>query len=52
MVEAIAENTGRDVPIWEHKVYRERAPLVAGDGPINTIRKWARQFYEPAHMSR
>jgi phenylpropionate dioxygenase-like ring-hydroxylating dioxygenase large terminal subunit len=47
MVEAIAENTGRDVPIWEHKVYRERAPLVPGDGPINTIRKWARQFYEP-----
>jgi hypothetical protein len=47
-VDAIAENTGRDVPIWEHKIYRERAPLVPGDGPINTIRKWARQFYEPA----
>ena len=30
MIEAIAENTARDVPIWEHKVYRERAPLGAG----------------------
>ena len=52
MVEAIAENTGRDVPIWEHKVYRERAPLVPGDGPINTIRKWARQFYEEPSAAR
>lgn len=46
MVDAIAENTGRDVPIWEHKVYRERAPLVRGDGPINELRRWARQFHE------
>jgi phenylpropionate dioxygenase-like ring-hydroxylating dioxygenase large terminal subunit len=53
MVAAIAENTARDVPIWEHKVYRERAPLVPGDGPISAIRKWARQFYEesPADAS-
>jgi phenylpropionate dioxygenase-like ring-hydroxylating dioxygenase large terminal subunit len=41
----VAENTSRDVPIWEHKVYREKAPLVPGDGPINLLRKWATQFY-------
>ena len=46
VVDAIAENTARDVPIWEHKVYREHPPLVAGDGPIGVMRKWARQFYE------
>ena len=46
VVDAIAENTARDVPIWEHKVYREHPPLVAGDGPIGVLRKWARQFYE------
>jgi len=46
MIDSIAENTSRDVPIWEHKVYRERPPLVAGDGPIAVLRKWARQFYE------
>ena len=46
VVDSIAENTARDVPIWEHKVYRERPPLVAEDGPIGVLRKWARQFYE------
>jgi phenylpropionate dioxygenase-like ring-hydroxylating dioxygenase large terminal subunit len=48
IVDAIAENTSRDVPIWEHKVYRERAPLVAADGPINVLRDWAKQFYAGA----
>jgi phenylpropionate dioxygenase-like ring-hydroxylating dioxygenase large terminal subunit len=51
MVMAIADNTARDVPIWEHKVYRERPPLVPGDGPINVLRKWARQFYEDESVS-
>ena len=46
VVDMIAENTARDVPIWEHKVYREHPPLVVGDGPIGVLRKWARQFYE------
>jgi hypothetical protein len=48
MVAMVADNTARDVPIWEHKVYRERAPLVQGDGPIGVLRKWARQFYPAA----
>jgi phenylpropionate dioxygenase-like ring-hydroxylating dioxygenase large terminal subunit len=42
----IAETTGRDVPIWEHKVYREKAALVPADGPIALLRRWARQFHE------
>ena len=46
LIAATSDNTARDVPIWEHKVYRERPPLVPGDGPINVIRRWARQFYE------
>ena len=28
------ENVERDIPIWEHKVYRERPALVPEDGPI------------------
>jgi phenylpropionate dioxygenase-like ring-hydroxylating dioxygenase large terminal subunit len=44
-LDALCENVARDVPIWEHKVYRDRPPLVAGDGPIGVLRKWARQFY-------
>jgi phenylpropionate dioxygenase-like ring-hydroxylating dioxygenase large terminal subunit len=52
MVDAIAENTSRDVPIWEHKVYRERAPLVPADGPINVLRKWAVQFHEDDAAAR
>jgi nitrite reductase/ring-hydroxylating ferredoxin subunit len=46
LVDAIVENTSRDVPIWEHKVYREHAALVPGDGPIALLRRWARQFHE------
>jgi 3-ketosteroid 9alpha-monooxygenase subunit A len=46
IVEVISKNTSLDVAIWQHKVYRERPPLVAGDGPIGVFRKWARQFYE------
>jgi 3-ketosteroid 9alpha-monooxygenase subunit A len=45
LIDATAENTARDVPIWEHKVYVEKAPLVAEDGPIRELRRWARQFY-------
>jgi cholesterol 7-desaturase len=44
-VDATVENTSRDVPIWEHKIYVERPPLVADDGPIRELRRWARQFY-------
>ena len=47
-IDSISENTSRDVPIWEHKVYRERAPIVPGDGPILELRRWAKQFYETA----
>lgn len=35
----------QDVPIWEHKVYRERPPLTAADGPVHEYRRWFRQFY-------
>ena len=50
MIDATVENTSRDVPIWEHKIYVERAPLVPDDGPIRALRTWARQFYpEPLH---
>src|SRR5690606_20822583 len=52
MVQAIADNTARDVPIWEHKLYREKAPLVPGDGPINVLRRWARQFHETTVASQ
>ena len=45
MIDAIAATTASDVPIWEHKVYRERPVLVPGDGPIGVLRKWAKQFY-------
>lgn len=46
MLEAVAATIGDDVPIWEHKAYRERPALVPGDGPIGALRSWAKQFYE------
>ena len=35
----------QDVPIWEHKVYRERPILTKVDGPVAQYRRWFRQFY-------
>ncbi len=35
----------QDVPIWEHKVYRDRPPLTQVDGPVSQYRRWFRQFY-------
>lgn len=34
-----------DIPIWEHKRYREAPALCDGDGPIAEYRRWCRQFY-------
>jgi 3-ketosteroid 9alpha-monooxygenase subunit A len=38
----------QDIPIWEHKTYRDQPLLCHGDGPIGAYRKWANQFYEMA----
>jgi len=46
LVRSVADSAGRDVVIWGNKVYRDKPPLVPGDGPINQLRMWARQFYE------
>lgn len=35
----------QDLPIWEHKIYRERPPLTQVDGPVTQYRRWFRQFY-------
>jgi len=42
---AFVEDFARDFPIWENKAYLERPLLAAGDGPIGSYRRWARQFY-------
>jgi phenylpropionate dioxygenase-like ring-hydroxylating dioxygenase large terminal subunit len=40
---------GNDVRIWEHMVYRERAPLTPEESkPYRALRQWARQFYPAA----
>jgi nitrite reductase/ring-hydroxylating ferredoxin subunit len=36
----------QDIPIWEHKIYRERPKLAMGEGAIVDFRRWAEQFYE------
>ncbi len=35
-----------DIPIWSHKIYRDRPVLCDGDGPhFGRFRKWYKQFY-------
>jgi phenylpropionate dioxygenase-like ring-hydroxylating dioxygenase large terminal subunit len=35
----------QDIPIWEHKRFREHPVLVKGDGEIAEYRRWVAQFY-------
>jgi hypothetical protein len=44
-VEALFAQVDQDVPIFEHKVYRAKPPLVEDDGPLPVLRRWAQQFY-------
>ncbi len=39
------EQFTQDVPIWEHKIYRDRPMLTKNDGPVAQYRRWFRQFY-------
>lgn len=43
---AVVQEVNRDRKIWEHKAYLARPAIAAGDGPIATYRRWARQFYD------
>jgi hypothetical protein len=45
------KNGDQDVPIFEHKTYRDRPRLVAGDGPILDYRRWVAQFGDAATVN-
>ena len=45
MIDEIMYQLDQDIPIWEHKIYRQEPLLVAGEGGIPAIRRWARAFY-------
>lgn len=45
LVEEIVRQVGHDIPIWEHKIFRDDPILCDGDGPIAKYRKWFSQFY-------
>lgn len=45
IVADICKQVSEDIPIWEHKIYREQPTLCDGDGPIAKFRKWYAQFY-------
>ena len=39
----------RDIPIWEHKIYRSRPKLTKEEAAVAQFRRWARQFYGTAN---
>lgn len=41
----------QDIPIWEHKRYRDRPMLAMGEGPIVDFRRWTQQFYDPVPVA-
>ncbi len=46
LIAEIVRQVGQDIPIWEHKIYRENPILCDGDGPIAKYRRWFSQFYD------
>lgn len=48
LCEAVFAQWEADVPIWEHKVYREKPALNDYEGAIAVFRRWYAQFYEDA----
>ncbi len=46
LIAEIVRQVANDMPIWEHKIYRENPILCDGDGPIAKYRKWFSQFYD------
>ena len=45
LIEEIVRQVGHDIPIWEHKIFRDDPILCDGDGPIAKYRSWFTQFY-------
>ncbi|WP_116365892.1 aromatic ring-hydroxylating oxygenase subunit alpha [Parahaliea mediterranea] len=45
IVADICKQVTEDIPIWEHKIYRDQPTLCDGDGPISRFRRWYSQFY-------
>ena len=45
LIEEIVRQVGHDIPIWEHKIFRDDPILCDGDGPIAKYRSWFQQFY-------
>ena len=48
LIAEIVRQVEQDIPIWEHKTFRESPILCDGDGPIAKYRKWFSQFYDDA----
>lgn len=46
--DAFQQDFVKDFPIWENKAYLTQPLLSEADGPIALLRRWCRQFYEPA----
>lgn len=45
VMRGIKEGIGDDMPIWTHKIYREKPVFCKGDASLVGFRKWVRQFY-------
>ncbi|NQZ97254.1 MAG: Rieske 2Fe-2S domain-containing protein [Myxococcales bacterium] len=45
LTEAVFAQWDNDIPIWEHKVYREKPALNEVDSRIPEFRRWYSQFY-------
>ena len=45
VMEGIKAGIFDDIPIWEHKIYREKPVFCQADKTLVMFRKWVRQFY-------
>ncbi len=45
VMRGIKEGINDDMPIWQHKVYKDKPVFCKGDKSLVGFRKWVRQFY-------
>lgn len=45
MMRGIKAGISDDMPIWQHKIYREKPVFCRGDESLVGFRKWVKQFY-------
>jgi phenylpropionate dioxygenase-like ring-hydroxylating dioxygenase large terminal subunit len=52
VMNAVCTEAGRDIDVWQHKIFRDRPLLCRDDSPIMRFRRWYSQFYSDEQVEQ